>query len=135
MIRKRLFISVHSTDDEMSLGCYFIFIFVFHKSPFPPRTLLNSTPVLTPQVNEGTYGIVYRATDTRTGKIVALKKIKLKKEQEGWPEFCTLATELILVSQGFPIILLFIACRFPQTPPFVLLFEILCVTRMFNQQS
>eukprot|EP01086_Lenisia_limosa_P013219 TRINITY_DN42131_c0_g1_i1.p1 TRINITY_DN42131_c0_g1~~TRINITY_DN42131_c0_g1_i1.p1 ORF type:complete len:353 (-),score=52.54 TRINITY_DN42131_c0_g1_i1:85-1143(-) len=37
------------------------------------------------KVNEGTYGIVYRATDTRTGKIVALKKIKLKKEQEGFP--------------------------------------------------
>ncbi|KAI0492779.1 hypothetical protein KFK09_027055 [Dendrobium nobile] len=37
------------------------------------------------KINEGTYGIVYRAKDKKTGEIVALKKVKMEKEREGFP--------------------------------------------------
>lgn len=37
------------------------------------------------KLGEGTYGVVYKASDNRTGEIVALKKIKLEQEQEGIP--------------------------------------------------
>jgi cyclin-dependent kinase len=37
------------------------------------------------KVGEGTYGIVYKAEDTKTGDIVALKKIRLQAEEEGIP--------------------------------------------------
>ncbi|KAA8533272.1 hypothetical protein F0562_033195 [Nyssa sinensis] len=35
--------------------------------------------------DEGTYGVVYRARDKKTGEIVALKKVKMEKEREGFP--------------------------------------------------
>ncbi|KAF8325462.1 Pkinase-domain-containing protein [Cantharellus anzutake] len=37
------------------------------------------------KVGEGTYGVVYKAKDVNTGKIVALKKIRLEAEDEGVP--------------------------------------------------
>ncbi|KAI3897165.1 hypothetical protein MKW92_010385, partial [Papaver armeniacum] len=37
------------------------------------------------QIGEGTYGLVYKARDVLTGKIVALKKIRMDKEKEGFP--------------------------------------------------
>jgi serine/threonine protein kinase len=36
------------------------------------------------KVGEGTYGVVYKAKD-QSGKIIALKKIKLEHEDEGIP--------------------------------------------------
>lgn len=36
-------------------------------------------------IAEGTYGIVYRAQDKRTEEIVALKRLKMEKEREGFP--------------------------------------------------
>ncbi|KAF0936149.1 hypothetical protein E2562_038873, partial [Oryza meyeriana var. granulata] len=36
-------------------------------------------------INEGTYGVVFRVRDKRTGEIVALKKVKMEKEREGFP--------------------------------------------------
>lgn len=36
-------------------------------------------------IEEGSYGIVYRARDTETGDIVALKKLKLDREKSGFP--------------------------------------------------
>eukprot|EP00947_MAST-08B_sp_MAST-8B-sp1_P004459 g4459.t1 len=36
-------------------------------------------------IGEGTYGVVYKATDTKTGAMVALKKIRLEVEDEGVP--------------------------------------------------
>jgi len=37
------------------------------------------------KLGEGTYGVVYKAKNTETGEIVALKKIKLEKEDDGVP--------------------------------------------------
>ncbi|KAM7464723.1 hypothetical protein LguiA_032844 [Lonicera macranthoides] len=37
------------------------------------------------KIDEGTYGVVYRARDNKTGEIVALKKVKMEKEREGFP--------------------------------------------------
>lgn len=37
------------------------------------------------KVGEGTYGVVYKAKDVNTGRIVALKKIRLEAEDEGVP--------------------------------------------------
>ncbi|GIL84950.1 hypothetical protein Vretimale_9792 [Volvox reticuliferus] len=37
------------------------------------------------RVSEGTYGVVFRARCKRTGRICALKKIKMEKERDGFP--------------------------------------------------
>jgi cell division cycle 2-like protein len=37
------------------------------------------------KVEEGTYGVVYRAQDKQTSEIVALKKLKMDREKEGFP--------------------------------------------------
>ncbi|XP_073512892.1 cyclin-dependent kinase 11B-like isoform X3 [Phyllobates terribilis] len=37
------------------------------------------------RVEEGTYGVVYRAKDKKTDEIFALKRLKMEKEKEGFP--------------------------------------------------
>lgn len=37
------------------------------------------------RIEEGTYGVVFRAQDKSSGEIVALKRLKLEKEREGFP--------------------------------------------------
>lgn len=37
------------------------------------------------QIGEGTYGQVYKARDKRAGVLVALKKVRLENEKEGFP--------------------------------------------------
>ncbi|XP_065827696.1 cyclin-dependent kinase 10-like isoform X2 [Oscarella lobularis] len=37
------------------------------------------------RIGEGTYGVVYRARDTKTNKIVALKRVRMEKERDGLP--------------------------------------------------
>lgn len=37
------------------------------------------------RIEEGTYGVVYRARDKRTNEFVALKRLKMEKEKEGFP--------------------------------------------------
>ncbi|KAF9764800.1 Cyclin-dependent kinase 1 [Nosema granulosis] len=47
------------------------------------------------KIGEGTYGVVYKAREKKTGKIVALKKIRLENESEGIPP--TTIREIILL--------------------------------------
>jgi len=37
------------------------------------------------KIDEGAYGVVYRAREKLTNEIVAIKKLKLEKEKEGFP--------------------------------------------------
>lgn len=37
------------------------------------------------KLGEGTYGVVYKAQNKATGELVALKKIRLEKEDDGVP--------------------------------------------------
>lgn len=37
------------------------------------------------KINEGTYGVVYRALDLKQRNIVAMKRLKLEKEKDGFP--------------------------------------------------
>lgn len=64
-----------------------------HSLFVPPRTL---HPPITPSrsvycyerlnsIEEGSYGVVFRAKDKQTGDIVALKKLKLDEEKQGFP--------------------------------------------------
>jgi serine/threonine protein kinase len=49
------------------------------------------------RVGEGTYGVVYKARDTRSNRIVALKKIRLEQEEEGVPS--TAIREIALLKE------------------------------------
>lgn len=66
---------------------------VTHSKYVPPR---SRHPALAPsrsvysyerlnQIEEGTYGVVFRARDKETGDVVALKKLKLDQEKYGFP--------------------------------------------------
>eukprot|EP01125_Pyxidicula_operculata_P012913 TRINITY_DN4251_c1_g3_i5.p1 TRINITY_DN4251_c1_g3~~TRINITY_DN4251_c1_g3_i5.p1 ORF type:complete len:521 (+),score=174.19 TRINITY_DN4251_c1_g3_i5:676-2238(+) len=37
------------------------------------------------RVGDGAYGVVYKAKEKETGKVVALKKVRMEKEKEGFP--------------------------------------------------
>jgi cyclin-dependent kinase 2 len=37
------------------------------------------------KIGEGTYGVVYKAKDRNTGDYIAMKKIRLEREDEGVP--------------------------------------------------
>ncbi|EJD04187.1 Pkinase-domain-containing protein [Fomitiporia mediterranea MF3/22] len=64
-----------------------------HSRSVPPRThhppLIPSRSVYSyerlNQIEEGSYGVVFRARDKQTGDIVALKKLKLDEEKYGFP--------------------------------------------------
>jgi serine/threonine protein kinase len=49
-----------------------------------PRNTIDSYERLG-QVGNGTYGEVFRAREKETGEVVALKKVRLEDEQEGFP--------------------------------------------------
>lgn len=70
--------------------------YVRHETPEPAGTPMRSINMLQGcrsvdeferlnKIDEGTYGVVYRAKDKKTGEIVALKKVKMEKEREGFP--------------------------------------------------
>ncbi|KAF8527938.1 Pkinase-domain-containing protein [Hysterangium stoloniferum] len=52
--------------------------------PFLPSRSVYSYERLN-QIEEGSYGVVFRARDKQTGDIVALKKLKLDEEKYGFP--------------------------------------------------
>ncbi|KAG9446662.1 hypothetical protein H6P81_012790 [Aristolochia fimbriata] len=55
------------------------------------------------KINEGTYGIVFKARDQKSGEVVALKKVKMEKEREGFP-LTSLREINILLSCSHPSI-------------------------------
>jgi cell division cycle 2-like protein len=81
------------THDDRSLSCN-----PSSKRPLqsvfaPPRTyhppLTSSRSVYSYErlnsIEEGSYGVVFRAKEKQTGDIVALKKLKLDEEKHGFP--------------------------------------------------
>ncbi|KAJ7071320.1 kinase-like domain-containing protein [Mycena amicta] len=55
-----------------------------HHPPITPSRSVYSYERLN-QIEEGSYGVVFRARDKQTGDIVALKKLKLDEEKNGFP--------------------------------------------------
>lgn len=51
------------------------------------------------KIEEGSYGIVYRARDRKTGQIVALKKLKLQNETNGFPVTSLREIHTLLISK------------------------------------
>jgi len=51
------------------------------------------------RIEEGTYGVVYRARDKRTNEIVALKRLKMEREKEGFPITSLREINTLLISQ------------------------------------
>ncbi|UYV84930.1 CDK2 [Cordylochernes scorpioides] len=49
------------------------------------------------KIGEGTYGVVYKAKDILTNKLIALKKIRLEMESEGVPS--TTLREIALLKE------------------------------------
>ena len=50
-----------------------------------PQDTINEAYQKLEKIGEGTYGVVYKAMDKNTQRIVALKKIRLESEEEGVP--------------------------------------------------
>merc|ERR1712223_1604506 len=51
------------------------------------------------RIEEGTYGVVYRAKNKKTDEIVALKKLKMEREKEGFPITSLREINTLLISQ------------------------------------
>ena len=51
------------------------------------------------KVEEGTYGVVYRAIERKTKEIVALKRLKMEKEKEGFPITSLREINTLLIAQ------------------------------------
>ena len=49
------------------------------------------------KIGEGTYGVVYKAIERDTGRVIALKKIRLDDEDEGVP--ATAIREIALLKE------------------------------------
>ena len=46
------------------------------------------------KIGEGTYGVVFKGRNKKTGEIVAMKKIRLESEDEGVPDPIATARQL-----------------------------------------
>jgi cell division cycle 2-like protein len=56
------------------------------------------------RIEEGTYGVVYRAKDKRTEEIVALKRLKMEREKEGFPITSLREINTLLIAQHVNVV-------------------------------
>ena len=66
------------------------------------NSALKGAPIffqLLNKVEEGTYGVVYRAIERKTKEIVALKRLKMEKEKEGFPITSLREINTLLIAQ------------------------------------
>ena len=56
------------------------------------------------KIAEGTFGVVYRARDKKTGDTVALKRLKMEKEKEGFPITSLREINTLLISQHVNVV-------------------------------
>ncbi|XP_071945128.1 uncharacterized protein [Antedon mediterranea] len=56
------------------------------------------------RIEEGTYGVVYRAKDKKLDEVVALKRLKMEKEKEGFPITSLREINTLLKSQHMNIV-------------------------------
>lgn len=61
------------------------------------------------RLGEGTYGVVFKAKDTNTNCIVALKKIKLENEDEGVPSTAMREISILKELQPHPNIVQYLS--------------------------
>lgn len=82
-------------EQDIVSDCAFISIFMFYKCLHGARLycfvlqlgkcrFVSEFEKLN-RIGEGTYGIVYRARDTKNDKVVALKKVRMEHEKDGLP--------------------------------------------------
>eukprot|EP00729_Bicosta_minor_P021859 gene21859-35166_t len=55
---------------------------------------------LSNRIGEGTYGVVYRARDSRSGSVVALKQVKMEQEHGGMPVSTLREITLLRAARG-----------------------------------
>ncbi|OQV24752.1 Cyclin-dependent kinase 10 [Hypsibius exemplaris] len=92
------FITLHSISDDSEMAQKDTELHIyspFAKNPedrfaIPPGDTLGSCRCVSEfeklnRIGEGTYGVVYRARDTKADKIVALKKMRMENEKTGIP--------------------------------------------------
>ena len=58
------------------------------------------------KIGEGTYGVVFKGKNKKTGEIVAMKKIRLESEEEGVPSTAIREISLLKELQHPNIVLL-----------------------------
>ena len=58
------------------------------------------------KIGEGTYGVVFKGRNKRSGEIVAMKKIRLESEEEGVPSTAIREISLLKELQHPNIVLL-----------------------------
>lgn len=56
------------------------------------------------KIEEGAYGVVYRAKDKKSNEVVALKRLKMEKEREGFPITSIREVDTLLKSQHVNVV-------------------------------
>lgn len=75
------------------------------------------------KIGEGSYGIVYKAHDPSSDRIVALKKIKIDSDEEGMPVHCVREIAILRKVSHPNIVRLYDVIYLPSDKRLVLAFE------------
>lgn len=86
---------------------------IVHSSPSLTSDRLQTRALKTKyeqleKLGEGTYGVVFKARDTTTNEIVAIKNIRLESIEEGTPSTAIRGEEGNLVAFSVSVYLLFV---------------------------